>query len=220
MNILDHINIEQLTKAIYETLYMTFTSLVIAVLLGLFIGILLFLTKSDGLNPTRVFSRITDFIINILRSIPFIILMFNLIPFARFLTGSMLGANAAIPALAIAAAPFYARLVIISLNEVDKGVIEAALSMGASITDVIFKVVIKEALPSLVSGIGVCAISIVSYTAMAGAIGSGGLGNLAYMYGLARYNPTVLYTTTAIIVIIVLIIQGISDYIVKRIDKR
>ncbi len=214
------IDIELFTTSISDTIYMTFASLFLSVLFGTIIGIILYLSKSDGLRPNKYLSTIIDFIINVLRSIPFIILLIILMPLARLLTGSILGATASIPSLVFAASPFYARLVILGLNEVDKGVIEAAKSMGASTKDIIFKVVIKEAMPSLISGIGVCAISLISYTAMAGAIGSGGLGNLAYMYGYARYNPLVLYLATTIIVIIVFIIQAITDYIVKKIDKR
>ena len=213
-------NLNQLLKAINETLYMTLGSLLFSVLIGILIGIVLFITKSDGLCHNKFINRITDIIVNILRAVPFIILMFILMPLSKILTGTILGATAALPSLVFAAAPFYARLAIIAFDEVDKKIIESALAMGANKRQIIFKVVLSEAMPSLVSGIGVTAISLVSYTAMAGAIGSGGLGNLAYMYGLARYNPFILYSTTIIIVIIVFIIQFITDSIVKKIDKK
>ncbi len=214
------IDIALFTTAISDTLYMTFVSLLLSVVFGMMIGITLYLTKSDGLLSNKYVSVVIDFIINVLRSIPFIILLIILMPVSNALTGSILGATAAIPSLVFAASPFYARLVVIALNEVDRGVIEAAQSMGANTRDIICRVVLKEAMPSLISAIGVCAISLISYTAMAGAIGSGGLGNLAYMYGFARYNPVVLYLATISIVVIVFAIQSLNDVIVKKIDKR
>ena len=220
MSFFNEVSMTQFLTAIYETLYMTFISTAFASVIGLCIGILLYCTKTGGLYENRIISGVIDFMINVLRAIPFIILMYLLFGLSSLLTGSMLGVNAALPSLIFASSPFYARLVLIGLNEVDKGVIEASKSMGATNKDIILKVVLKEAMPSLISGIGVTAISLVAYTAMAGAIGSGGLGNLAYMYGLARPNQAVLYITTSFIVLIVFIIQFISDKIVKKIDKR
>ncbi|MBW9212697.1 methionine ABC transporter permease [Trueperella sp. zg.1013] len=214
------VNIEQLQTAVRETLYMTFFSLTMAVILGLVIGILLYCTQSDGLFPNRMMNRFVDAIVNILRAIPFIILLILVIPLTKLLVGSMLGAKAALPSLILASAPFFARMCVIAFQEVDKGTIEASKAMGATNWQIITKVLLPESLPAIVSGITVTGISLISYTAMAGAIGAGGLGSLAYLYGFARRNGSVLYTSTAIIIVIVLAIQWLGDFIVKRIDKR
>ncbi len=218
--LLEQINVEQLVTALNETLFMTFTSLILSVVFGLVIGVLLFSTQSEGLYKNKILNATTDFIINVLRAIPFIIVLILVIPFTKMLVGTMLGAKAAIPSLVIAATPFYARLAVIAFTEVDKGTIEASKAMGASRFEIITKVLIPEALPALVSGICVTGISLVSYTAMAGAIGAGGLGNLAYLYGFARRDNVVLISATILVIIIVFVIQGIGDAIVKKIDKR
>ncbi|MEA4874127.1 methionine ABC transporter permease [Anaerorhabdus sp.] len=218
--LLEQINVEQLVTALNETLFMTFTSLILSVVFGLVIGVLLFSTQSEGLYKNKILNAATDFIINVLRAIPFIIVLILVIPFTKMLVGTMLGAKAAIPSLVIAATPFYARLAVIAFTEVDKGTIEASKAMGASRLEIITKVLIPEALPALVSGICVTGISLVSYTAMAGAIGAGGLGNLAYLYGFARRDNVVLISATILVIIIVFVIQGIGDAIVKKIDKR
>lgn len=220
MNFIKKIDFNQLLTALNETLYMSFTSLIFATIIGLLIGILLFVTQSDGLYKNKFVNRIVDIIVNVLRAVPFIILMILVMPFTRAIVGTILGASAAIPSLIIAAVPFYARLCVIAFTEVDKGTIEASKSMGATNWQIIYKVLLPESLPALISGITVTGISLISYTAMAGAIGSGGLGNLAYMYGWVRRNNAVLYSATLIILIIVLVIQGLGDYIVKKIDKR
>lgn len=218
--LLEQINVDQMIIALNETLFMTFTSLALSVVFGLIIGVLLFSTQSEGLYKNKILNAGTDFIINVLRAIPFIIILILVIPFTKMLVGTMLGAKAAIPSLVIAATPFYARLAVIAFTEVDKGTIEASKAMGASRFEIITKVLIPEALPALVSGICVTGISLVGYTAMAGAIGAGGLGNLAYLYGFARRDNVVLFSATVLVIIIVFVIQGIGDYIVKRIDKR
>lgn len=214
------LNFEQLLIAVWETVFMTFVSLFFASVFGLMIGILLYCTQSGGLFQNRIVNRITDVIVNVLRAIPFLILLILLIPLTRALVGSMLGAKAALPPLIAASTPFYARMCVIAFQEVDKGTIEASKAMGASNGQIIRKVLLPEALPAIVSGIAVTGISLVGYTAMAGAIGAGGLGNLAYMYGFARRNDAVLYTSTVIIVLIVFAIQWAGDAIVKKIDKR
>lgn len=214
------LNFEQLLTAVWETVFMTFVSLFFASVFGLMIGILLYCTQSGGLFQNRIVNRITDVIVNVLRAIPFLILLILLIPLTRALVGSMLGAKAALPPLIVASTPFYARMCVIAFQEVDKGTIEASKAMGASNGQIIRKVLLPEALPAIVSGIAVTGISLVGYTAMAGAIGAGGLGNLAYMYGFARRNDAVLYTSTVIIVLIVFAIQWAGDAIVKKIDKR
>ncbi len=214
------LNLDQLLQAVWETVYMTFFSLLFAVILGLVIGILLYITETGGLLQNRVINRITDVIVNVLRAIPYIILLIILIPVTKAIVGTMLGASAALPSLILASAPFFARLVLIALQDVDKGTVEASKSMGATNWQIIWKVLLPEAMPAIVSGITVTAISLIGYTAMAGAIGAGGLGNLAYLYGFARRNNAVLYTSTVIIVLIVFAIQWIGDAVVKHIDKR
>ena len=214
------LNFDQLLTAVWETVFMTFLSLFFASVFGLMIGILLYCTQTGGLFQNRIVNRITDVVVNVLRAIPFLILLILLIPLTRALVGSMLGAKAALPPLIVASTPFYARMCVIAFQEVDKGTIEASKAMGASNGQIIRKVLLPEALPAIVSGIAVTGISLVGYTAMAGAIGAGGLGNLAYMYGFARRNDAVLYTSTVIIVLIVFAIQWAGDAIVRKIDKR
>ena len=218
--VLEQIDWDAMILSIQEALFMTFFSLLIAVVLGFGLGIILYVTKDDGLYPNKIINRILDFIVNLLRAVPFIILIIILLPVTIFLVGTMLGAKAALPALIISSAPFYARMCMIALSEVDKGTIEASKAMGASHLQIITKVLIPEAKPALISSITVMGISLVGYTAMAGCIGAGGLGNVAYMYGYARQNMVVMYTATFFVLVIVFIIQGIGDYVVKRIDKR
>lgn len=214
------INVDQLITAIVETLFMTFTSLVFASILGLLLGILLFCTQTGGLFENRILNRIMDIISNILRAIPYIILLILMIDITKMLVGSMLGAKAAIPSLVVAATPFYARLCVTAFREVDKGTIEASKAMGASNFQIITKVLLPESLPALISGITFTGISLVSYTAMAGAIGAGGLGNLAYIYGFARRNYAVLYAATLIIIILIFALQRVGDILVRKVDKR
>ncbi|WHY71294.1 methionine ABC transporter permease [Fictibacillus enclensis] len=203
-----------------QTLYMTAVAVIATFVIGLFLGLALFLTGKGNLWENKLFHVITAAIVNIFRSIPFIILIILLIPFTLFLVGSMLGANAALPALIIGAAPFYARMVEIALREVDKGVIEAAKSMGSSNTQIIFKVLIPESLPALISGITVTSIALVGYTAMAGVVGAGGLGDRAFLDGFQRTQNDVTFVATVIILIIVFLIQFIGDTITRRLDKR
>ncbi|MDE6953774.1 MAG: ABC transporter permease [Erysipelotrichales bacterium] len=219
-DIFNQIDWEMMIESIQETLFMTFTSLTAAVIIGFGLGIILYITKDDGLYPNKIINRILDFLINIFRAVPFIILIFLLLPITIMIVGSMLGAKAALPALIISSAPFYARMCMIGLSEVDKGTIEASKAMGASQIQIITKILIPEAKPALVSSITVMGISLVGYTAMAGCIGAGGLGHLAYMYGFMRNNMAVMYMATVFVLMIVFLIQGIGDYIVKKIDKR
>ena len=217
---LSQIDWDAMIVAIQETMYMTFVSLFMSVLIGFVFGIILYITKDDGLYPNKMINRILDFIINLLRAIPFIILILIILPVTKLLVGTMLGATAALPALIISSAPFYAQMCMIALSEVDKGTIEASKAMGASNVQIITKILFPEAKPALISSITVMGISLVGYTAMAGCIGSGGLGNLAYMYGFVRNNMAVMYTATFFVLVIVFVIQGIGDYVVKKIDKR
>lgn len=206
--------------ATQETLYMTAVSTVLTFIIGLVLGIVLFLTSPHQLWANKIANWLTGAFVNVFRSIPFIILVILLIPFTKWLLGTMLGANAALPALVIGAAPFYARMVLIALREIDKGVIEASRSMGAKTWTIISKVLIPESLPALISGITVTAVALVGYTAMAGVIGAGGLGNLAFMDGFQRSRNDVTLMATILILVIVFVIQFIGDFFTAKIDKR
>ena len=218
--LLPNVDWEKMIEATNETLYMTAISVVVTFVLGLVLGLLLFLTSKGNIWENVLVNKVISSVVNVFRSIPFIILIVLLIPFTKLILDTMIGENAALPALIIGAAPFYARMVEIGLREIDKGVIEAAKSMGAKTSTIIFKVLIPESLPALVSGITVTAIALVSYTAMAGVIGAGGLGNLAYLEGFQRSRNDVTFMATVIILIIVFIIQFIGDSITSKLDKR
>ena len=214
------VNWEKVQDKTIETLIMTFESLIAVFIIGLFLGLLLYLTSNSKTTFGRGFYAVVTAIVNIFRAIPFIILIVLLIPFTKFLIGTIIGVQAAIPALIISAAPFYARLVEIGLREVDKGVIEAARAMGAKNSTIILKVLIPESLPAIISGLTVTAIALVGSTAMAGVIGAGGLGNLAYLDGFQRNNSTLTFVATVLILIIVFALQILGDTIVKKVDKR
>ncbi|AWE08465.1 methionine ABC transporter permease [Lysinibacillus sp. 2017] len=218
--LLPNVDWGKMLDATYETLYMTTVATVITFILGILIGIVLFLTSDNQLWANKVAHFLTGSIVNIFRSVPFIVLIILLIPFTKFLLGTIRGANAALPALIIGAAPFYARMVLIALREIDKGVIEAARSMGAKTSTIIWKVLIPESLPALISGITVTAVALVGYTAMAGIIGAGGLGNLAFLDGFQRNRTDVTLMATILILVVVFIIQYIGDYITTKVDKR
>ncbi|MFC0559406.1 methionine ABC transporter permease [Halalkalibacter alkalisediminis] len=211
---------DKLWEATLETLYMTSISVTATFVIGLVLGMILYLTSKGNLWENKLVNGVFSLIVNVFRSIPFIILIVLLIPFTRMLVGSMLGANAALPALIIGAAPFYARMVEIALREIDKGVIEASQSMGASNWDIIRKVLIPESLPALISGITVTAIALVSYTAMAGVIGAGGLGHFAYLEGFQRNNSQITLVATVVILLVVFMIQWMGDYFTNKTDKR
>lgn len=215
-----HLRIDQLLNATLETLYMTGIAGLATLILGIVLGVLLFLTSRGQLLQNRLVYSLISVLVNVFRSIPFIILIVLLIPFTKTLIGTILGADAALPALIVGAAPFYARLVEIGLREVDKGVIEAARSMGAKTSTIIFRVLLPESSPALVSGITVTLIALVSYTAMAGVIGAGGLGNLAYLEGFQRNHGDVTLVATLTILLIVFVIQFIGDTITTTLDKR
>lgn len=202
------------------TIYMTLFSAILAYLIGVPMGIALFITKANGIAENKVFNAVFGWVINILRSIPFVILMMALFPITRIIVGTIIGPNAAIVALAIAAAPFVARLVEQSLEELDIGVIEAARCMGASNVQIIFKVLLSESMPGIVRGMSITVITLIGYGAMAGALGAGGLGDIALRYGLHRFEPTVMYITVILIVILVCIIQAVFNIAAKRIDKK
>jgi len=214
------VNWERVWEATAETLYMTIGSVVAVFFLGILLGLLLFETNGKDTPFSRILYRIVALLVNVFRSIPFIILIVLLIPFTKAIVNSITGPTAGLPALILSAAPFYARLIETGFREIDKGVIEAAEAMGASKWQIIYKVLIPESLPSIVAGITVTSISLVGYTAMAGVIGAGGLGNLAFLEGFQRSQPTVTLVATVLILIIVFVIQGIGDRLVQAIDKR
>ena len=210
---------EIVLDALKETLIMVFTSTIFAVIWGFIPAILLTVTANDGLKPNKIIYNILDFIVNTLRSFPFVILMVIIVPLTRFIVGKSIGTTAAIVPLTIAAAPFVARVIESSLREVDKGVIEAAKAFGASNFQIIFKVMLKEAIPSIMSGITLTIISIVGYSAMAGAIGGGGLGDVAIRYGYQRFQTDVMVVTCIILIIVVQLLQFLGNYFYNKLSK-
>ena len=207
-------------NGILETLYMTLGSTLLAYVLGLPMGVLLVVTDKQGIKPKPVFNSILGVIVNILRSVPFLILLVALIPFTRAIVGKIIGPTAMLVPLVISAAPFIARLVESSIKEVDRGVIEAAESMGASPFEIIFKVMLPEAKPSLLVGSAISVTTILGYSAMAGFVGGGGLGDIALRYGYYRYESETMLVTLVLIIIIVQIFQEVGMRIAKRCDKR
>ncbi|MDC3417888.1 methionine ABC transporter permease [Aquibacillus salsiterrae] len=215
-----NVKLDEVWTATYETFYMTLIAILGTFILGILLGLLLYLTSRGGLWQNKFVHLLVATFVNVFRAIPFIILILLLFPFTKFLIGTIRGPNAALPALIIGAAPFYGRLVEIGLREVDKGVVEAAKAMGAKTSTIIFKVLLPESMPALVSGITVTAIALIGYTAIAGVIGAGGLGDFAYFYGFQRRSFDVVFICTVLIVIIVFIFQFIGDTISNKLDKR
>ncbi len=208
-----------IVKALIETLEMVFASTIGSLILGFIPAIILTVTAKDGLKPNKVVYTVLDLIINILRSFPVIILMVAIIPLTRFIAGKSIGTEAAIVPLTIAAAPFVARIIESALREVDKGMIEAAKSFGASNTQIIFRVMLKEAIPSIASGITLTIISIVGYSAMAGTIGGGGLGQVAISYGYQRFQTDYMVVTCIVLIIVVQGLQLIGNYFYNKLSK-
>ncbi|MBO5292500.1 MAG: ABC transporter permease [Lachnospiraceae bacterium] len=207
-------------EGIVPTLYMTVTSTLFAYVLGLPVGILLVVTAKSGLKPNAFIYKILDFVVNILRSIPFLILLIMAIPLTKFIVGKSYGPTATIVPLVIAAAPFVARMVESSLLEVDKGVIEAAQSMGANLWQIIWKVLLAEARTSLIVGATIALGTILGYSAMAGVVGGGGLGDIAIRYGYYRYETGIMIVTVILLVILMQILQLIGTWLSKKLDKR
>ena len=205
---------------IWETVYMTFISSFFAYLIGLPLGVVLNITDKNGIHPMPKLNKILGFIVNFFRSIPFIILMVAMLPVAKFVVGTSLGNKAVIVMLVIAAAPYIARMVESSLSEVSAGVIEAAQSMGASNFEIIAKVLIPEARPSLINGAAISIVTILGYSAMAATIGGTGLGQIAIIYGHQRSNGDITWICVFLTVIIVQIIQELGRYIAVKTDKR
>lgn len=218
--LLPNVQWDLLLAATWETVYMMVISTFFTALFGLPLGIALVVMEEKGLWPLPWLQRLVGFGVNLFRSIPFIVLVVWMIPVARMLVGTSLGPTAACVSLVVGAAPFYARLVETSLREVDKGVIEAARAMGATRWQIIRKVYIPEALPGLVAGITVTCITLVSYSAITGILGGGGLGDLAYRFGFQSFQTDVMVLATAVLVLMVQIIQSIGDRVVQAIDKR
>ena len=212
--------IQMLLEGIRDTLYMTFSSVIIGYCLGLPLGILLFVSNDKGLHPNKAIYRVCDFIINIIRSIPFLILLILLIPFTRMIVGQSYGSTATIVPLVICAAPYIARVVESSLNDVDTGVIEAAKSMGASNMQIIFKVLLVEARTSLMTGFTITTGLLLGYSAMSGTVGGGGLGDIAVRYGYYRWQTDIMIITVVLLIVIFQIIQNVGTGVSMKFDKR
>lgn len=206
--------------AAWETTYMTLLSALISYALGLPLGILISVTDENGIHPIKWLNKTLGVIVNIFRSIPFIVLMVAMLPVAKFVVGTSLGNSAVVVMLVIAATPYIARMVESSIKEVDSGIIEAAQAMGTSNFQIIYKVLIPEAKPSLIVGAVISAVTILGYSAMAGTLGGGGLGALAILKGHQRFNDDVIWMCVIIIVIIVQIIQEVGMIIARKTDKR
>lgn len=217
---LDNTTVTMLIEGTIDTLYMTFVSTIFAYMFAFPIGIALVVTKKDGLRPRGLFNRILDVTVNIGRSIPFLILLIAVIPLTKLIAGKSYGSTATIVPLVIASTPFIARLIESSLQEVDNGVIEAAQSMGASLSTIIFKVLVPEAKSSLIVGGTIAIGTILSYSAMAGVVGGGGLGDIAIQYGYYRYQKEIMLITVILLIILVQILQSIGMKIAKKTDKR
>lgn len=205
-----------LIEALGQTIYMVGISTILATLIGFILAIVLVVTDEGGLKPNKIINSILGFIVNTLRSFPFIILVVAIIPLTRAIVGKSIGETAALVPLTIGAAPFIARVIEGALKEVDKGLIEAAKSFGASDFQIIFKVMIKEAMPSIISGITLSIISIIGYSAMAGAVGAGGVGAVALTYGYQRFDNAVMIYTVITLIIIVQLLQGAGNLAYKK----
>ncbi len=211
---------ELLLYSTLETLYMTFVATLFSYLLGVPLGVALSITKKGGIASSPTFNSIAGWIVNVLRSVPFIILMVFVIPFTRFITGTSIGPNAGNVPLIIAATPFVARIVEQSIEEVDRGLIEAAKCMGATNFQIITKVMLKESRPSLIRGLSISAITILSYSAITGTVGAGGLGDMAIRFGYQQYIDSVMYSTVILLIVIVVLIQWLCNIWAFKADKR
>lgn len=209
-----------ISKAFGETLYMIGVSLAIAIVIGLPLGIVLFVTDKGLFLQNRFVKSVLGFVVNMIRSIPFIILLVALIPLTKMLVDSTIGPAAASVSLSVAAIPFFARIVETSLREIDKGVIEAAVACGATPWMIIKDVLLPEAKAGIVQGITITIISLVAYSAMAGVVGGGGIGDLAIRFGYYRYDNTIMIVTVVILIVLVQILQQLGDWMSKAIDKR
>lgn len=216
----DSSTITMISKGLLETIYMTFLSTFVAYVIGLPLGVLLVTSESNGISPLPKLNKALNLVVNVVRSVPFLILLVAVLPFTRFVVGTTIGSTATVVPLVIASAPFIARLVESSMQEVERGVIEAAVSMGCSPFQIITKVMIPESVPSLIMGAAIATTTILSYSAMAGFVGGGGLGDIAIRYGYNRYEYDIMIVTVVILVIIVQVAQEIGTKIAKKKDKR
>lgn len=207
-------------KGLWETVYMTVGATALSYIVGLPLGLILAATAADGVRPNRGVNLVLGAIVNVLRSVPFLILLYTVIPVTRFIVGTAIGTKATIVPLFISAFPFVARLVESSAREVDRGVVEASLSMGASVGQVIRKVILPEARPSLINGAAIATTTILGYSAMAGVAGGGGLGAIAINYGYSRYNTAVMLTMCAVIVVVVQFFQSAGTLGSRLSDRR
>jgi len=212
--------ISLLLPAFSETIYMVSFSVIFSLLIGVPMGILLYVTKPDNILPMNKLNKVLDLIVNIGRSFPFIILMILVLPISRFIIGTTIGSTASIVPLSISAAPFVARIIEGAINEVDRGIIEASISLGASKFQIITKVLIPEAFPSLIHGITLTIINLIGYSAMAGAIGGGGLGDVAIRYGYQRFQVDIMVISVISIIILVQIVQFTGNSIVSKITAK
>ena len=216
----DSTTINMLVKGIWETIYMVFLSSALSYVIGIPLGIALVVTDKEGISPVPRFNKVLGLIINLLRSVPFIILLIMVLPITKFIVGKTIGSNATVVPLIIAASPYIGRMVESSLKEVDAGVIEAAKSMGASTWQIIVKVLLPEAKPSLLVGAAISVTTILGYSAMAGFTGGGGLGDIAIRYGYHRYQTDMMMVTVVLLVIIVQLIQEVAMRMSRKSDKR
>ncbi|MGJ3351435.1 methionine ABC transporter permease MetI [Morganella morganii] len=209
-----------LIKGIWETLVMTFASGFLGFLIGLPVGVLLYITRSGQIADNKSLYRILSVLVNIFRAIPFIILLVWMIPFTRLVVGTSIGLQAAIVPLTVGAAPFIARMVENALLEIPSGLIEASRSMGATPLQIVSKILLPEALPGLINAATITLITLVGYSAMGGAVGAGGLGQIGYQYGYVGYNAVVMNTVLALLVVLVFIIQVCGDRLVKAVTHK
>ena len=220
--------VDVVAQGTWQTLYMVFVALLFTVVIGIATGVLLVTTEEGGLYAKpfgsralgKATNRVLDVVVNIGRSIPFIILMFLLIPFTRFVVGSFIGPTAAIVPLTIAGIPFFARLVEIAVREVPRGIIDAAVSLGATKRTILFKVLLAEAIPALTLGLSTTVVGLIGYSAMVGAVGGGGLGDVAYRYGYQRYSLEYMLVVVVLLVLLVQILQSVGNYVARRTSHR
>jgi D-methionine transport system permease protein len=217
---MENIDWSEIGQATLDTLSMLGGSMVLTVILGLPLGVILFLTGKGQMLQNRVANGMLSLVINILRSVPFVILLIVMIPLTVALVGTSLGVAGAIPPLVVGAAPFFARLVETALREVDKGVIEASFAMGAKRRQVVLGALLPEAMPGLIAAATVTAIALVSYTAMAGVVGAGGLGDLAIRFGYQRFQTDVMVVTVVLLLVLVQALQMVGDTVVRRVSHR
>ncbi|QTO56436.1 ABC transporter permease (plasmid) [Duffyella gerundensis] len=209
-----------LLNATGETLYMVALAALFTLLIGLPVGVLLFITRADGIWPQRAIAQPLNLLVNIGRALPFIILLIALIPFTRLLIGTTLGSTAAVVPITLGAFPFFARIVENALAEVDRGRIEAVIAMGGTQWHLVSRVLLPEALPALIGGITLTLVMLIGFSAMAGVIGGGGLGDLAIRYGYQRFNNTMMIATVIVLLLLVWAVQKLGDYVVHRLAHR